>query len=33
VEANAVVTKKLINGQLVIEKNGAKFNVLGVDIK
>jgi len=32
-KANATVTKRVVNGQLIIEKNGVKYNVLGAEVK
>ena len=32
-KANATVTKRVVNGQLIIEKNGVQYNVLGAEVK
>ena len=32
-EAEAVATKRIVNGQLVIEKNGVKYNAVGTVVK
>ena len=32
-KANATVTKRVVNGQLIIEKNGVQYNVFGAEVK
>lgn len=32
-EVNAAATKRIVKGQLIIEKNGVKYNVLGAEVK